>query len=170
MILEYLRCMKVQDFHVVDIDGKEVPLSNYQGKALLIINVASQCGFTPQYAGLEKLYEKYQDQGLVVLGFPCNQFGSQEPGGESEIKSFCETSFGVKFPLFAKVEVNGPQAHPLYQFLKKAQPGILGTGRIKWNFTKFLVDRQGNPVKRFAPTDKPEDMEGDIQRVLMSGL
>jgi glutathione peroxidase len=158
--------MTIQDFQATGIDGKDVPLSTYQGKVLLIVNVASQCGFTPQYAGLEALYEKYKEQGLVVLGFPCNQFGGQEPAADAEIKSFCETSFGVKFPLFAKVEVNGPQAHPLFQFLKKEKPGILGTTKIKWNFTKFLVDRTGKPVKRFAPTDKPEKIEEHVKRIL----
>ncbi|MDB6125522.1 MAG: glutathione peroxidase [Pedosphaera sp.] len=160
--------MTIQDFQAKGIDGKEVSLSIYQGKVLLIVNVASQCGFTPQYTGLEALYEKYKDQGFVVLGFPCNQFGTQEPGDESEIKTFCETSFGVKFPLFAKVEVNGPNTHPLYEFLKKEQPGILGTTNVKWNFTKFLVDRNGKPVKRFAPADKPEKIEAEVKRALAS--
>ena len=158
--------MSIYQFKVTSIDGREVALSDYKGKVLLVVNVASQCGFTPQYAGLEKLYEKYQGRGLVVLGFPCNQFGSQEPGTEAEIKTFCETSFGVKFPLFRKIEVNGPDAHPLYQYLVKEKPGILGTEKIKWNFTKFLVDRDGNPVKRFAPGDKPEAMEKEIERLL----
>jgi glutathione peroxidase len=160
--------MSVYQYQVTNIDGKEVPLTDYSGKVLLVVNVASQCGFTPQYAGLEKLYEKYQDRGLVLLGFPCNQFGSQEPGTEAEIKTFCETSFGVKFPLFRKIEVNGPGAHPLYQYLKHAKPGILGTEKIKWNFTKFLIDREGNPVKRFAPGDRPEAIEQHIERLLKS--
>ena len=158
--------MTVYEFQAKTIDGKEVPLSAFRGKVLLLVNVASRCGFTPQYKGLEKLYEKYQGQGFLVLGFPCNQFGGQEPGTESEIKSFCETSYGVKFPLFSKIDVNGPQAHPLYQFLQKAKPGFLGIKRIKWNFTKFLVDRQGNPIKRYAPGDKPEAIEDDIKRLL----
>ncbi len=161
--------MTVHEFQATTIDGKQVPLSCYRGKVLLIVNVASRCGFTPQYEGLEKLYEKYKDQSFLVLGFPCNQFGSQEPGTESEIKSFCETHYGVKFPLFSKIEVNGPQAHPLYRFLEKAKPGILGTRGIKWNFTKFLVDRDGNPLKRYAPTDKPEAIEVDIKRLLTAG-
>ena len=158
--------MTVYDFQAKTIDGEEVSLSEFRGKVLLIVNVASRCGFTPQYEGLEKLYEQYKDQGFSVLGFPCNQFGGQEPGAESEIKNFCETSYGVKFPLFSKIDVNGPQAHPLYQFLEKEKPGILGTEGIKWNFTKFLVDRHGNPIKRYAPRDKPESLEDDIRRAL----
>jgi glutathione peroxidase len=158
--------MTVYEFKAKAIDGKEVSLSQYKGKGLLIVNVASRCGFTPQYEGLEKLYEKYKDKGFEVLGFPCNQFGAQEPGTESEIKSFCELNFGVKFPLFAKIDVNGPQTHPLYEFLKNAQPGVLGSEGIKWNFTKFLVDQKGNPVKRYASTEKPEALEGDIQALL----
>ena len=158
--------MTIYDFGVKTIDGEDVSLANYRGTALLIVNVASQCGFTPQYAGLGKLYGKYKDQGFAVLGFPCNQFGGQEPGTEAEIKSFCEANYGVKFPLFAKLDVNGPQAHPLYQFLREARPGILGTEAIKWNFTKFLVDREGNPVKRYAPREKPEDIDEDINHLL----
>ena len=158
--------MSVYQFKVTSIDGKDVPLSDYSGKVLLVVNVASQCVYTPQYTGLEKLYEKYQDRGLVVLGFPCNQFGSQEPGTEAEIKTFCETSFGVKFPLFQKIEVNGPGAHPLYQYLVKAKPGIFGTEKIKWNFTKFLIGRDGNPVKRFAPGDKPESIATEVEHAL----
>ena len=158
--------MNVYDFKAKAISGSEVPFSEYKGKALLIVNVASQCGFTPQYEGLEKLYEKYRSQGFEVLGFPCNQFLGQEPGTESDIKTFCETSFGVKFPLFAKIDVNGPGAHPLYQYLCQAKPGFLGSKRIKWNFTKFLVNRDGKVVKRFAPKTPPEAIEGDIIRVL----
>ncbi len=158
--------MSVYDFKVKDIHAKEVSLSEYKGKPLLIVNVASQCGLTPQYDGLEKLYEKYKDQGFAVLGFPCNQFGGQEPGSETEIKTFCETSFGVKFPLFAKIDVNGPNAHPLYQYLVKERPGILNTEAIKWNFTKFLIDKDGNPVKRFAPTTLPADIEPELKKVL----
>jgi len=158
--------MTVYDFKAKDIAGKEVPLSQYQGKVLLIVNVASQCGFTPQYAGLESLYEKYKDKGFAVLGFPCNQFGSQEPGTETEIKSFCETSFGVKFPLFSKIDVNGANADPLYEYLKSSVPGVLGTEAIKWNFTKFLVDQKGQPVKRFSSADKPESIEGDVKELL----
>lgn len=158
--------MTVYDFQVKDIDGKDVSLSAYRGKALLVVNVASKCGFTVQYDGLEKLYEKFNGQGLEVLGFPCNQFGEQEPGTEQEIKSFCELNYKVKFPLFSKIDVNGPSAHPLYQYLVKEKPGILGTEKIKWNFTKFLIDREGNPIKRYAPQDKPESLEDDILRAL----
>ena len=158
--------MSVYEFKAKAINGNEVALSDYQGKVLLIVNVASQCGFTPQYQGLQKLYETYRDRGLVVLGFPCNQFGSQEPGNESEIKSFCELNFGVTFPLFSKIDVNGPQAHPLYQYLKHRLPGVLGSEGIKWNFTKFLVDRGGEPVKRYASTDTPESIEKDLEGVL----
>jgi glutathione peroxidase len=158
--------MSIHQFQAKTIDGKEVPLSQYQGKALLIVNVASQCGFTPQYAGLEKLYEKYKDQGFEILGFPCNQFGAQEPGNETEIKQFCDLNFGVKFPLFAKVEVNGANAHPLYKYLTSEKPGILGTEAIKWNFTKFLIDRQGEPVKRYASAATPASLESDIEAIL----
>ena len=158
--------MTVHDFKAKDISGKEVSLSQYQGKALLIVNVASQCGFTPQYAGLEALHEKFKDKGFEVLGFPCNQFGSQEPGTEAEIKSFCETSFGVKFPLFSKIDVNGAKTHPLYEYLKSSVPGVLGTEAIKWNFTKFLIDGKGTPVKRYGSADKPEALEGDIKALL----
>ncbi len=158
--------MNVYDFSAKSIDGKEKPLSDYRGKALLIVNVASRCGYTPQYEGLQKLYDHYQGRGLEILGFPCNQFGAQEPGTESEIKSFCEMNFGVKFPLFAKIDVNGEKAHSLYQYLTKDLPGILGTEAIKWNFTKFLVDREGNPVKRYGSADKPEALEKDIEKLL----
>ena len=161
--------MNVYSFKAKTIDGKEVSLSDYQGKALLIVNVASRCGFTPQYEGLEKLHEKYQGQGLEVLGFPCNQFGAQEPGTEAEIKSFCDLNFGVKFPLFAKIDVNGDNAHPLYKYLTQDKPGILGTEAIKWNFTKFLIDKKGEPVKRYASAVKPEDLQGDIEAVLKQG-
>lgn len=150
------------DFSAKTIDGAEQPLSGYKGKVLLVVNTASKCGFTPQYAGLETLWNKYQDQGLVVMGFPCDQFGHQEPGNEEEIKNFCSLSYDVSFPLFAKVEVNGSDAHPLYQWLKKEKSGLLGISAIKWNFTKFLIDRQGNVIKRYAPTDKPESIEKDI--------
>ena len=152
----------IYDFSVKTIDGSEKPLEDYRGKALLIVNVASKCGFTPQYEGLERLYEKYAPKGFEVLAFPCNQFGAQEPGSEEEIKSFCSLNFGVKFPLFAKVDVNGSAAHPLWEFLKKQEKGILGTEGIKWNFTKFLVDKTGNVLERFAPTTKPEDLDARI--------
>jgi glutathione peroxidase len=158
--------MSVYDIPVQDINGKEQTLAGYRGSALLIVNVASKCGFTPQYTGLEALQRKYQSRGFAVLGFPCDQFGHQEPGDEAEIQSFCKLTYDVSFPMFKKIEVNGANAHPLYQLLKKQQPGILGTEGIKWNFTKFLVDGNGNVVKRFAPTDKPEDLNEDIEALL----
>jgi glutathione peroxidase len=148
------------------LDGSTRDLGEFRGKVLLIVNVASRCGFTPQYAGLEALQRKYQDRGFAVLGFPCNQFGAQEPGTEVEIGAFCRSTYEVSFPLFAKIDVNGDGAHPLYQHLKSAQPGILGTEAIKWNFTKFLVDRQGHVVKRFAPKDTPEDIAKEIEVLL----
>lgn len=156
----------IYDFSATSIEGQPVSLSTFKDKVLLIVNTASQCGFTPQYQGLQALYDKYQDQGFVVLGFPCNQFGQQEPGSTEQIQSFCEMRFGVTFPLFEKVDVNGANAHPLYQYLVKAAPGILGTEAIKWNFTKFLIDRQGNVVKRYGSTTKPEDLEKDVQALL----
>lgn len=154
------------DFEAVDIDGKTVSLSDYRGKALLVVNVASKCGFTPQYTGLEKLWQDYRERGLVVLGFPCDQFGNQEPGNEEEIKNFCSLTYEVDFPMFAKVDVNGAQAHPLWKWLKKEKGGLLGIDAIKWNFTKFLVGRDGKPLKRYAPTDKPESLVGDIEAAL----
>jgi len=156
----------IYDFTVKDIEGKEVKLDRYRGKVMLVVNTASQCGFTPQYKGLEALYEKFHGKGLEVLGFPCNQFGGQEPGDEKEIAQFCELNYGVKFPLFAKVDVNGEHAAPVYKYLKSAKPGLLGSEAIKWNFTKFLVDRDGNVVKRYAPNDTPEAIAGDIQKSL----
>ena len=156
----------IYDFSATSIEGNPLELSNYKDKVLLIVNTASQCGFTPQYQGLQSLYQKYSDRGLVVLGFPCNQFGQQEPGSTSEIQSFCETRFGVSFPLFEKVDVNGINAHPLFKYLTKAVPGILGTEGIKWNFTKFLVDRKGNVVKRYPSMTKPEDLEKEIEALL----
>ncbi|HZG84747.1 glutathione peroxidase [Paenibacillus sp.] len=158
--------MSVYDYSAVSIRGENVPLSRYEGNVLLIVNTASECGFTPQYKGLQELYEKYREQGLEVLGFPCNQFGGQEPGGEEQIASFCETNYGVTFPMFAKVDVNGDHAHPLFQYLKKEAPGVLGTQAIKWNFTKFLVDRKGEVVRRYASTDTPESLEADIRAAL----
>ena len=158
--------MSVHDFTARSIDGAEVPLSRYRGQVLLIVNVASRCGFTPQYAGLEALYVKYRGRGLEVLGFPCDQFGHQEPGDEAEIMNFCRATYGVTFPMFAKIEVNGAQAHPLYKYLKAARPGILGLESIKWNFTKFLVGRDGVPIKRFAPADAPESLEGELDAAL----
>lgn len=156
----------VYEFSAKTIDGKARKLSHYKGKVLLIVNTASKCGFTPQYKGLEALYQKYGEQGLAVLGFPCNQFGEQEPGPESEIAEFCEMNFGVTFPLFAKVDVNGADAHPLFKYLTSAKPGLLGSEAIKWNFTKFLVDRQGNVVKRYAPSTEPKEIAADIERLL----
>ena len=156
----------IYDFKVEDIKHTEQALAAYQGKVLLIVNVASQCGFTPQYTGLEALYERYKDRGLVILGFPCNQFGSQEPGNAEEILNFCTVNYGVNFPLFAKVDVNGDQAHPLYRYLTETKPGLLGTKGIKWNFTKFLVDREGKVVERYAPNAKPEELAGDIEKLL----
>lgn len=154
------------DFSANTIDGEAQPLSDYQGKAMLVVNTASKCGFTPQYTGLETLWEKYRDKGLVVLGFPCDQFGHQEPGDAAEIKSFCSLNYDVTFPLYEKVEVNGGNAHPLWKFLKKEKPGLLGMEAVKWNFTKFLIDKQGNVVKRYAPTDTPEKIEKDLAAVL----
>jgi glutathione peroxidase len=156
----------VYDFSAKAIDGKSRRLSDYKGKVLLVVNTASRCGFTPQYKGLEELHRKYGKQGLVVLGFPCNQFGAQEPGTEREIASFCEVNYGVTFAMFSKVDVNGDHAAPLYRYLKKAKPGLLGSEVIKWNFTKFLVDRHGNVIKRFAPNTAPQDIAGDIERAL----
>ncbi|HVK52461.1 MAG TPA: glutathione peroxidase [Pseudoxanthomonas sp.] len=154
------------DFSATDIDGQARSLDEYRGKALLIVNVASKCGFTPQYEGLEKLWRQYRDQGLVVLGFPCDQFGHQEPGDEAEIKNFCSLSYDVTFPMFAKVDVNGDAAHPLWQWLKQEKKGFLGTTGIKWNFTKLLVGRDGQVIERYAPTDKPESLTKDIEAAL----
>lgn len=158
--------MSIYDYSAKLASGKEVSLSQYRGQPLLIVNVASQCGFTPQYKGLEALYKKYKDRGFTILGFPCNQFGGQEPGDEKAIQEFCELNFGVTFPLFAKIDVNGEQAHPLYRYLVKEKPGFLGSKRIKWNFTKFLIGKDGQPLQRFAPTAKPEELEKDIEKAL----
>jgi glutathione peroxidase len=152
----------IYDFKANTLQGQEKSLGEYRGQVMLIVNTASKCGFTPQYEGLEKLYEKLNGKGLTILGFPCNQFGAQEPGSASDIGSFCQVNYGVTFPMFAKIDVNGPEAHPLYKFLKEEKPGLLGSQRIKWNFTKFLVDRAGKVVERFAPTTKPEQIEGPI--------
>jgi len=154
------------DFTVDDIEGRPVRLDRYRNKVLLVVNTASKCGFTPQYKGLEALYRKYRDRGLEVLGFPCNQFGAQEPGNEQEIATFCETNYDVTFPMFAKVEVNGDAAAPLYRYLKHEKPGLLGTEAIKWNFTKFLVDRNGSVLARYAPNDTPESIEDDVAKAL----
>jgi len=155
-----------------NIDRQPLSLAAFRGRVLLIVNTASQCGFTPQYAGLEALYRTYRDRGFEVLGFPSNQFGAQEPGSEAEIGAFCETNYGVSFPLFAKIDVNGPNAHPLYRFLKMEKPGIfaiVGAGAIRWNFTKFLVDRKGSVVGRYGPAKKPETLAGPIERLLRDG-
>lgn len=151
---------------VATIDGKVQSMGDYRGKVLLIVNVASRCGFTPQYAGLEHLWRTYRDRGLVVLGFPCNQFGSQEPGAEAEIAQFCQLTYDVSFPMFAKVDVNGANTHPLFTHLKAAAPGLLGSELVKWNFTKFLVDRTGGKIVRYAPNAAPEDLAPDIEALL----
>jgi len=160
--------MSVYDFSARTIDGNEQSLSAYRGHALLIVNVASKCGFTPQYAALEALHRKYHERGFDVLGFPCDQFGHQEPGDEAEIRSFCSLTYEVTFPMFSKIRVNGSDAHPLYRYLKESLPGLLGSEGIKWNFTKFLVGRNGEPLKRYAPTDKPESLGGDVEAALAS--
>lgn len=157
---------KLFDFSAQRLLADVEPLRAYEGKVALIVNVASACGFTPQYAGLETLWRDFQDRGLVVLGFPCNQFGEQESGSASEIAAFCSTTYNVTFPIFEKIEVNGRNAHPLFAWLKKAAPGLLGFNDIKWNFTKFLVARDGETVRRFAPTTEPKDIVGDIERLL----
>jgi len=157
---------QVYDFTATTIDGEKQSLDEYKGKTMLIVNVASKCGFTPQYKGLEDLYEKFRDQGLVVLGFPCDQFGHQEPGDEEEIKNFCALNYDVQFPLFAKIDVNGNDAHPLYKYLKQEAKGVLGSEAIKWNFTKFLVGKDGKVVRRYAPTDTPKGIEKDVEAAL----
>ena len=161
--------MGIYDFEVRSIDGKIQRLGDFAGRVLLVVNVASQCGYTPQYAGLEALYRRFRDQGFAVLGFPCDQFGHQEPGDEAAIREFCDLNYQVSFPLYAKIEVNGAAAHPLYRFLKAARPGLLGSESIKWNFTKFLVGRDGAVLRRYAPADKPEDLAGDIGAALNAG-
>jgi glutathione peroxidase len=158
--------VSIYDYTARSIEGEERALAAYRGQGLLIVNVASKCGFTPQYAGLEALYRKYRDRGFRVLGFPCDQFGHQEPGDEAQIRDFCTLSYQVSFPLFAKIEVNGANAHPLYRYLKQARPGLLGLTAIKWNFTKFLISRDGEPLHRYAPADKPENLEPDIEAAL----
>ena len=158
--------MSVYDFQAETLEGKPASLADWRGQALLIVNTASKCGFTPQYAGLEQLYRTYKERGFSVIGFPCNQFGAQEPGNADEIASFCSLTYDVSFPMMAKVDVNGPTAHPLYAYLKHARKGVLGSEAIKWNFTKFLVDRKGEPVRRFAPLDKPEALSSAIESVL----
>ena len=158
--------MSIYDFTAETLDGKPAPLAEWRGKVVLIVNTASKCGFTPQYAGLEALYRKYQDRGLVVLGFPCNQFGAQEPGDAAEIANFCSLTYEVDFPMMRKIDVNGPATHPLYAYLKKSRKGLLGSEGVKWNFTKFLVNRKGEVVSRFAPTDTPQSLEGAIEALL----
>lgn len=158
--------MNTYDFSALNIDGLEVPLSTFRGHPLLIVNVASKCGFTPQYEGLETLYKTYHQRGLEVLGFPCDQFGHQEPGDEAEIKKFCTLNYGVSFPMFSKINVNGGDASPLYKYLKDALPGILGIEAIKWNFTKFLVGKDGTPIKRYAPGDNPKSIAPDVEAAL----
>jgi glutathione peroxidase len=158
----------IYDFEARQIDGKTAPLKNFEGKVLLIVNTASACGYTPQFGGLEELHKKYGGQGLVVLGFPCNQFGSQDPGNNEEIAQFCQVNYGVSFPMMAKIDVNGTTADPLYQWLTKEAPGLLGTTAIKWNFTKFLVGKNGQVIKRFAPADAPEKLAKDIEKALAS--
>ena len=161
--------MSAFDYSARTIDGEDKSLKDYDGKVLLVVNVASHCGFTGQYDGLEKLYQKYRDRGLVVLGFPCNQFGGQESADEQEIKSFCRLTYNVTFPMFSKIDVNGSNAHPLFKFLKSAQPGLMGIQRIAWNFTKFLVDRNGNVVKRFATIVTPASMTKSVEALLTKG-
>ena len=161
--------MKVTDLTVRAADGSDVALSDYAGQVLLIVNTASKCGFTPQYTGLEELHRRFGSRGFEVLAFPCNQFGAQEPGRAAEIAAFCSSTFDVSFPMFDKVDVNGDDAHPLFRFLKGEAPGVLGTEAVKWNFTKFLVNREGAVVTRYAPTTKPEDLGGDIEKVLANG-
>ncbi len=156
----------IYGFSARSLSGEDISLERFRGQAMLIVNTASECGFTPQYAGLQTLHERYADKGLAVLGFPCNQFGKQEPGGADQIGAFCEKNYGVGFQMFDKIDVNGGGAHPLYRYLTSTAPGILGTEAIKWNFTKFLVDRSGKVIKRYAPTTKPEDIAGDIEKLL----
>ena len=156
----------VYDFSAQTIDGKTRKMADYKGKVLLVVNTASKCGFTPQYKGLEAVYEKFKGRGFAVLGFPCNQFGAQEPGPESEIAEFCEMNYGVTFPMFAKVDVNGDNAHPLFKHLTSAKKGLLGSEAIKWNFTKFLIGKDGNVIDRYAPTTKPEEIVRDIEKAL----
>jgi glutathione peroxidase len=158
--------MPIHDHVIHHLDGSPASMRDYHGSVLLVVNVASRCGYTPQYAGLEALHRKYKDRGFAVLGFPCNQFGGQEPGGPEEIAEFCQRTYDVTFPLFAKVDVNGPQAHPLFTWLKASQPGVLGTESIKWNFTKFLVNRDGEVVKRYGSSTAPSDIDADVAALL----
>ena len=156
----------IYDFEAKEIGGKDIALSSFKGKVMLIVNTASKCGFTPQFGGLENLHKSYAGKGLAVVGFPCNQFGAQDPGSDSEIEGFCQVNYGVSFPMMGKIDVNGPAAHPLYAWLAAEAPGLLGSKAIKWNFTKFLVGKNGQVIKRYAPTDKPADMAKDIEAAL----
>jgi glutathione peroxidase len=156
----------IYDFEVTTINGKASKLNKYKGKVLLVVNTASKCGLTPQFKGLESLYKKYKDKGLEIIGFPCNQFGQQDPGTNDEIQEFCQMNYGVSFPMYAKIDVNGNNTHPLYQHLKDEAPGLLGSKKIKWNFTKFLVNKNGDVIKRFAPTVTPEKLESEIKAAL----
>lgn len=156
----------IYNFCCTNVNGEEISLSDYSGKALLIVNTASKCGFTPQYQGLQDLYKEYSGKGLEILGFPCNQFGNQEPGSDEEISLFCSTKYDVTFPLFSKIKVNGPAAHPLFKFLTSSKPGLLGSEKIKWNFTKFLINKSGEPIKRFSSRTSPEQLSSDITDLL----
>lgn len=158
--------MSIYNHTINSLQGKEINFADFKDKVMLIVNTASKCGFTPQYEGLQKLHETYKDQGLVIIGFPCNQFGNQEPGNATEISENCLVNYGVSFLITEKIEVNGPNTHPIFKFLKESIPGILGTEDIKWNFTKFLIDKKGVPIKRFAPTVEPSEMEGEIKELL----
>lgn len=158
--------MSIYQFSATDIRGQEISLADFKDNVLLIVNTASKCGFTPQFEGLEELYKELEGQGLMVLGFPCNQFGSQDPSSEEQIEEFCQLNYGVSFPMFSKIEVNGSDTHPLYKYLKKEAKGLLGSQAIKWNFTKFLIDKEGTVVERYASTDKPESMKADILKLL----
>jgi len=158
--------MSIYEFSATNIKGQEVSLSDYQGKVILIVNTASKCGFTPQFEGLENLHKELEEQGLVILGFPCNQFGSQDPGDDDQIEEFCQLNYGVSFPMFSKIDVNGSEAHPLYAYMKKQARGVLGSKTIKWNFTKFLINKEGDVIQRYAPNDKPENIKVDIQELL----
>ncbi|MDP1741041.1 MAG: glutathione peroxidase [Polaromonas sp.] len=156
----------IYDFEAQQINGRDIALSQFKGKVMLIVNTASKCGFTPQFGGLEELHKAYTGKGLVVLGFPCNQFGSQDPGADGEIAEFCQVNYGVSFPMMGKIDVNGPAAHPLYKWLSSEAPGLLGSQAIKWNFTKFLVGKDGQVIRRYAPTDKPADLSKDVEAAL----
>ncbi|WP_088041982.1 glutathione peroxidase [Bacillus sp. EAC] len=158
--------MSIYDFQVKGSKGEEIPLSNFKDKVIVVVNTASACGYTPQYKDLQAIYEEFKEQGLVVLGFPCNQFMNQEPGSNEEIQSFCELNFGVTFPIFGKIDVNGENADPLYKYLREKAPGIMGLKSIKWNFTKFIIDKKGNVIERFAPQTNPQEMRSTIEKLL----